>query len=111
MKCIPGDLTGTRVHVVAYMKSCCAGCNGYIGAHCAAQMGHFPIITPEGIVLLRAGVCHPCLADPASARGLATAIVHNIGAWCVRQTLPADDIEKAAGLPDACSRDPKLARA
>ena len=60
------------------------------------RSGHFPIITPEGIVLVRARVCHRCLTVPPMARGLAAAILHNIGAWYARQKVQATNIETAA---------------
>ena len=92
---------GRPLRVVAYRRSCCAACNRHIGAHHAALLGHFPIITPDGVVLVQARVCHRCLTPPAKARGLAATILHNIGAWYARQALPAQDIEIAAVLPAA----------
>ena len=78
-----------------YPSTRCAACDRRLTDADQASVGTFPLVTPERLVLLRARVCGPCLAEatlslPAGVRRVALAIARHLGAWY------------AAG-PQACS--------
>lgn len=85
-----------EVRIAVYPSTRCAACARPLTGADQASAGTFPLVTPERLVLIRARLCGPCLAEPALSqpyhvRLLALGIARHLGDWY------------AARPPQACS--------
>jgi hypothetical protein len=75
-----------HIRTAAYPSRRCAACARRLAPADEASAGHFPLSTPECLIVIRARVCATCLAEPAvrepsGLRHLALAIARHLGDW------------------------------
>jgi hypothetical protein len=96
-----------HVRMAVYPSTRCAACDRRLTASDQASVGTFPLVTPEHLVLLRARVCGPCLAEPtlrlpAGMRCVALAIARHLGDWYAAQS-PQASSAHSRGSPRRAS--------